>query len=548
MRVKNIIYSAAAATIMVAGLGSCKKNAFNINRDPNNATDSTVSYDVILPAALHNTSNLVRNQWGFLQNWMGYWARSGTYAPNVIEETYQISTTFGNGIWNGAYDNNYDYQIMQVKAKQAGAMMYVGIARVMKAHNFGMLVDVYGNVPYFDALKGNSNPTPKYDKGEDIYKDLLKQLDTAVVEINGATEGTNRNIRDYDVMFGLPLFPSSVTTNTFAFQKSLWVKFANTVKMRLLVHLMNGGVNTPQGTVAGFDIAGEFAKINANTGGFLAAGQNAEVNPGYKSDKPNQFYTTYKTTVGGTQADNNVYYRANSWGIGYYDYNGDPREARVYEAGANGLTGVAYGLPPVNENAAANLAGIGPGVYRANTASNPILTAAESLLLQAEARFRGFLTTGPTAGALLNSGITESFAYLGATGAATYIANNATYADVDITALPLNTNPNTPGGGIFTIISQKWFALNGLNTLEVWNDYRRVDMKNSAGSDVGHFIYGAAVGYDPGPPISVSPQNTSTVIPVRLLYPQTEYNYNGANVGAQGTINQFTSRVFWDIK
>ncbi len=544
MRLKKLLYAGAAATVMVAGLGSCKKSAFDINKNPNNATDSTVSYDVILPAALHSTGTLVRNQWGFLQNWMGYWARSGTYAPNVIEETYQIPTTFGNGIWNTAYDNNYDYQIMEIKAKQAGATMYEGIARIMKAHNFGILVDVYGNVPYSEALKGNANPTPAYDKGEDIYKDLLKQLDTAVTLIQNSIQVTNKNILENDIMFGTP----NNSAATFTTQKAKWVKFANTVRLRLLVHLMNGGVNTPQGTIAGFDIPGEIADIIANGGGFLGTGEDATVNPGYKSDKPNPFYTTFKTTSTGAQAANNVYYRANKWGIDYYSYNGDPRISRVYEAGSNGYVGVEYGLPPVNENASPNLAGIGPGVYRSATASNPILTSAESYFLQAEARYRGFLTTS-TAATLLNTGIAESFTFLGATGSATYITGNTGYGDVDINAASLSpTNPNIPGGGIFTIISQKWFALNGLDPLEVWNDYRRVDMKNSAGVDVGHFIYGAAVGYDPGPPISVSPQNTSTLIPVRMLYPQTEYNYNPTNVGAEGTINAFTSRVFWDIK
>jgi hypothetical protein len=312
---------------------------------------------------------------------------------------------------------------------------------------------------------------------------------------------------------------------------------------------MNGGVNTPAGTIAGFDIPGEVAKIIAQGSGYLGVGENAEVNPGYKSDKPNPFYNTYKNTTAGVATANNIYFRANKYGIDYYAYNGDPRRARFYEAGANGLVGVQYGLPPVTANSSGNLAGIGPGVYKTATSAQALLTSAESFFLQAEARFRGFLTTGASASSLLTTGITENFTYVGATGAAGYISGNAGYADVDIAAPSQDpTNPNVPAGGLFTIISQKWFALNAINTLEVWNDYRRVDMKTPTGVDVGHFIYGQAVGFNPGPPISVSPQNTSTVIPVRLLFPQTEYNYNPANASAQGTINQFTSRVFWDIK
>ena len=89
---------------------------------------------------------------------------------------------------------------------------------------------------------------------------------------------------------------------------------------------------------------------------------------------------------------------------------------------------------------------------------------------------------------------------------------------------------------MFTILTQKWFALNAIASFEVWTDYRRTD-----------YVLGRAVGYTPGPPISVDPGNTSTTIPRRLLYPQNEYNYNAANVGAEGTINVFTSKIFWDL-
>lgn len=50
-------------------------------------------------------------------------------------------------------------------------------------------------------------------------------------------------------------------------------------------------------------------------------------------------------------------------------------------------------------------------------------------------------------------------------------------SDVDVTAVsnaPANPAGTQPVGGLFTIITQKWFALNGLNPLEVWTDYRRL--------------------------------------------------------------------------
>jgi hypothetical protein len=534
MKLNKIIYGFSLAAVVLAVSTGCRKSQFNINQNINNPTDSTVTYDVVLPAALHASGTIIATQWGPIQNWMGYWARSGTYAPNVLEETYEITTGFGNGIWNAAYDNNYDYQIIQSKAAQAGGGFYEGIARIMKAHNYQILVDVYGNVPYTEALKGGGNPTPAYDKGLDIYKDLFRQVDTAIALIKGATvNSTNAN--------------KNIATNDIIFKgdKLKWSKFGNSLKLRWLIHAYQ---------VAAIDKQAEMDSIIKEGSGFLGAGEDVLVQPGYASDKPNPFYNLYYRNTAGGVPQNNVYYAANEWGIVQYQLNGDPRLSRMYEAGDQGYVGVAYGLPPVNDNIRANLAGIGPGVYKTNTSPQAIMTASESLFLQAEARFRGIITFGPTPEALLDAAVIDNMRFVGVPGdpAAAWTTvknNNQNYPDVDYDAPPGIQGPGLPGGGLYTIIAQKWFALNAINTLEIWTDYRRLSYSEVAtkpGAPVDHFVYGEASTYPPGPPISVAPQNTSTKIPVRYLYPQTEYNYNAANVGAEGSIDRYT-RIFWDI-
>jgi hypothetical protein len=76
------------------------------------------------------------------------------------------------------------------------------------------------------------------------------------------------------------------------------------------------------------------------------------------------------------------------------------------------------------------------------------------------------------------------------------------------------------------IVYQKYLALNGINHLEAWTDYRRLGVP----SNLALSIY-------PG---------RAAQIPVRLLYPQSEYNFNAGNVSGEGTISQFTSFIFWD--
>jgi hypothetical protein len=114
--------------------------------------------------------------------------------------------------------------------------------------------------------------------------------------------------------------------------------------------------------------------------------------------------------------------------------------------------------------------------------------------------------------------VTESFVNAGRTAAeaTTYLAQTGV-ANVDFDA---STNK------IATIITQKWISENGLAPFEAWSDYRRLGIP----TDV---------------PISLEPSTSVKQIPVRLFYPQTEYSFNTTNVNAAGTINQFTSKIFW---
>src|SRR5690606_41861859 len=59
---------------------------------------------------------------------------------------------------------------------------------IMKAYTFQTLVDLYGDIPYFDALGGSENPNPVYDDARAIYDDLIVQLTAAIELLNLAPE------------------------------------------------------------------------------------------------------------------------------------------------------------------------------------------------------------------------------------------------------------------------------------------------------------------------------------------------------------------------
>ena len=527
MKFKNIIYTATFAALIAAAVTGCSKKRFDINANPNDVTDVSVTPSVLLPGALQYTSSTIASEWWFIGWWMGHGARSGSYQSFNEEETYKFTNDFHVGIWNQLYYNATNYNLMVTKAVETGAGTYEAIGRIMKSHCFQILVDVYGNVPYSEAFKGTATATPKYDKAVDVYKGIFADLDAAITLLNtpAATDpAKNPDIATADIVYAGNL--------------TRWKQFANTLRLRMLVHLYNG--TTTQTVAPGIDVAAQVAKIT--TDGFIGAGQSAHLNPGFSGTKPQPYYRFFNTSEAGTGSQRD-WARASEYAIEYYKFDGDPRINRFYvspNGTTAGQTGIPFGTPA---SATAPIGSAlstvrGPGLSPGGANSRAwIFTSVESLFLQAEARQRGILTTGPTAQALNTSAIQESFVWLGLTSAQAdaYIAGNAGYPDVDYTAAPLGAG--YPAGGLYTILQQKWFALNSIAPYEVWTDFRRTGI-----------VYGFGGGYDPGPTISVDPGTPAGAkIPVRLFYPQNEYNYNAANVSGEGTISVTNTRIFWDL-
>ena len=146
----------------------------------------------------------------------------------------------------------------------------------------------------------------------------------------------------------------------------------------------------------------------------------------------------------------------------------------------------------------------------------PILTDFESLFLQAEAAQRGW-AVGGDAKTLYERAVTRSCAYMGisAAAAAAYVSQFSSKANFD--AAP---------DKIELILTQKYIALNSIAPVEIWTDYRRSGFP----SDIV---------------FSVDPARANDTPPIRLLYPQDELNVNNDNVLAVGTINSFSSKIFW---
>src|SRR5688572_4873220 len=289
---------------------SCKKSFYDINDNPNTITEQSVTSDLIIPAALHaaGAGDASGNSAGYdwLNKWMGYWSSPSDFAPTQEEISYNITTTFLNNRWNIIYNNLNDFTIARDKAIAEEKDFYAGIAKVFRAKYFQDLVDMYGNVPYSQAFNLKEFPNPKYDKGQDIYNALQVELDEAIAIFE--TKGLPAGAAAVDIVYGGNL--------------PLWTRFANTLKLRLLIR---------QSELPGFNPAAEIAKIVAK-GGVLQSGETADVNPGYTNavNKQSPFYATNGFTPTGAAA--NTGDRANSFFVNLLKGNSDPRLQRYFAA------------------------------------------------------------------------------------------------------------------------------------------------------------------------------------------------------------------------
>ena len=209
--------------------------------------------------------------------------------------------------------------------------------------------------------------------------------------------------------------------------------------------------------------------------------------------------------------------------IDYCRNYGDPRYTYFYQtvAGSTDYVGSILGKT-TNPSGTASSGAAGTGIAQSVSQPAILISAAESYFLQAEAILDGYISGGDPTPAY-TSGVYASFNYLGAP------ADSAT----KILSLPNNKNSNlaactTTQDKLNCIIRQKWMAMNGTTPFEAWSDYRRL-----------------ALPTNPSIPISISPYKVGNNIPLRLLYPTTEYQTNAAAVAGEGTIDPQASKIWW---
>lgn len=174
---KKIYLFAFASTCILL---SCNKESLTNLNNPLNSVNYPIPAN-LFTAALLNTP---RDNYSVLAQGMQYFS---TYkeVPATGDKFYSFNGTEADfGTYTGRLNLLYQLENAIQAPELANERAMVHILRVYTYHQ---LTDVAGDIPYFDAVKGEEKIlSPKYDTQKDIYLDMFKKLDEAADSLDAA--------------------------------------------------------------------------------------------------------------------------------------------------------------------------------------------------------------------------------------------------------------------------------------------------------------------------------------------------------------------------
>ncbi|MDM1368137.1 SusD/RagB family nutrient-binding outer membrane lipoprotein [Myroides marinus] len=223
-KIKYIILSVVSSAFL---LQSCSEDKMDdINGNKNNPEYVESKY--ILTDVMTNTSFSV------VGADLAYYASIYTellgggyaqmYNAQIRDGEPQLSSTYNNS-WNNIYRNLRSLKMIREKCAPGGSEVgnyhTLGIAEIMNAYNLAVLTDLWGDVPYSEALSPKGNPQAKLDKQKDIYLEIFRLLDSGIENLKKQSDYPNLTKQDL----------------IFSGNLDKWIKTAYGLKARYLMRL-----------------------------------------------------------------------------------------------------------------------------------------------------------------------------------------------------------------------------------------------------------------------------------------------------------------------
>ncbi|ATL45000.1 SusD/RagB family nutrient-binding outer membrane lipoprotein [Elizabethkingia miricola] len=491
---KKIIYIALGAL----SLAACK---LDDNVDPNYPLTETLSPRSRLAAV---ETRLYAVQAGTMYSMAKIWTNTvaGNYyyyaAPMTTDYQMNITSTYRNGIWNDSYLALANAAQIRDFKDAASYPYHIAVAKILMANSMQYIVDLYGDAPYSDAFKLVGSPSPKYDKGTDIYKDLVVKLNEAI------------NVLDPAVANPAIVGEKAIgATEDYIFKGDLskWRSLANTIKLRILLRQSN----VADASVKQF-VESELSKLS--NASFVSS--DITINPGYNAStaaSQNPLYANYGryTFAGAVNNDGWRYYKISDHFAKLL--NGDAskptagvvdlRGAKMYTTVGGKLAGIEQGQTKPAGTVETDYSSVGWKLNDTPTNGSAmngyIMLGSESELLQAEA---AILYPQYFSGAQQHyeKAVSASFVFYGLTAADA----TAYLTQLNGTAAGWTGAPNK----IAAIQMQRLIALDMVRPFETYLNYLKT-------------------GY-PVTPLALTASYPNK--PYRLIYPTSEYSSNSSNV------------------
>ncbi len=410
--------------MVVLGFGSCDKGFEDLNVNPNFPAE--VPPELVLTNTIRIAQNIMNST--FVGGDMGAcWAQHFAKVQYNAEARYSPRVSVIEGtVWQGFYASVIlDAKKMEELAAASGNTDMQGVALVLQAYGFSVLTDVFGAIPFTEALLGeaDNNFTPAYDSQDVVYNGIIEMLDRA----NTLLDGTGDIGASSDILYG-----GDYTG---------WKRMANSLKFRALMRISGKTDVTAQLQ----DIVNNRMVFtsNANEAKLIYLENDPDANPLYENVvfgnrgewKINEAIVEMLKTLNDPRLP--VYAQPNSLG----EYRGKPS---------------GYIDVPNNDWNVNNVSSIGL-LYLEPTAPGYFMSYAELQLLMAEAAHRGLIAGD--AASYYNEGVRASLEANGVDGGFSGYINSP---DVVYNATD----------GLRLISEQKWIALFAQG-IEAWSEWRR---------------------------------------------------------------------------
>jgi hypothetical protein len=492
---KRRILNFGLLILSISVFSSCKKY-LDVNDDPNSPT--TASAELVLPAAQAQIAGSVNGDYGILGGiWSQHWSQSNASSQYKDEDAYAIQNGDYNVAWRDLYsDCLIDLKFVKEDASAKGNWTGNLIATCLEGFTYQILADLYDEIPYTEALQGEGNFIPKFDKGQTVYDGIIASIDAALEKDFAASTNTGYST---DFVFG------SLGVNG---QTEKWIQFANTLKLKLYLRQIykNPSVSTK--------IAELLAQDN-----FLTS--DAAINKFV--DEPNRSYPLFETDRRQLNTTTNL--RGSQTLVSFLKANNDDRFNKLFDQNPDAIFSIPTGgfnIPTDDLNPSKVLvATLKP------TQAFFFFSVEEVNFLVAEANGR----TGNFAQAkdAYESGVKNSFSRYGFNGSS-FIQAGGKYEYPSLAA-------DFETVQLKSIMMQKWVA-NVYNGIESFFDFNRT-----------HYPSISAVAYDDeayvaGEMLYSLEGISGGKFPKRLPFPDVERQRNS---NTPDEVSLFT-KVWWDVK